>query len=71
MFDWIPNNCGFPTAELFNCIFDGNLSSPIAKNGKKRFSYFIDIFDLADRKQKRAVLLQLIGEKGMNNMHIE
>ena len=47
---------GFHATELFNCISDGNISSSCKKQGK-RFSYYIDIFEVA-------VLLKLICEKG-------
>ena len=50
--------CGFRATELINCISDRNLSSD-CKNG----GYYIDILEVTDRKQKRTVLFQLIGEK--------
>ena len=54
--------CGFPATYLFSCISDRKLSSDCKICGKV-FCYYIDILEMNDRKQKRAALLQLIGEK--------
>ena len=53
--------CGFLATKLFRCISDTNLSSNCKK--EKRFSCYIDILGMTDRKQKQAVLLQLISGK--------
>ena len=59
MFDWVLNT---PVDFLLQNYFIVSLIEiflPIAKNGR----YYNDILEVTDRKQKREVLLQLIGEK--------
>ena len=48
-----------PTVEAFSCNTDGNLASEWKK--WKRFQYCVAAAGLSDNKQKRAVLLNLIG----------
>ena len=52
--------------EAFSCITDGNLASEWEK-WKKRFQYYVAAAGLSDNKQKRAVLLHLIGPAGQEN----
>ena len=52
-----------PAVEAFNCNTDGNLASEWEK-WKKRFQYYVAAAGLSDNKQKRAVLLHLIGPAG-------
>ena len=52
-----------PAAEALNCNTDGNLASEWEK-WKKRFHYYVDAAGLSDNKQKRGVLLHLIGPAG-------
>ena len=49
-----------PAVEAFNCYTDGSQASEWEK-WKKRFQYYIAAAELSDKKQKRAVLLHLIG----------
>ena len=55
-----------PVVEAFNCNTDGNLASEWEK-WKKRFQYYVAAAGLSDNKQKRAVLLHLIGPAGQEN----
>ena len=54
-----------PTVEAFNCNTDGNLNSEWEK--WKRFQYYVAAAGLSDNKQKRAILLHLIGPAGQEN----
>ena len=59
MFDWVLNTPVDFLLQSYLIVSLIEIFLPIAKNE----SYYIDIFEVIDRKQKRAVLLQLIGEK--------
>ena len=52
-----------PAVETFNCNTDDNLTSDWEK-WKKRFQYYVAAAGLSDNKQKREVLLHLIGPAG-------
>ena len=57
------NILDIPAVEAFNCNTDGNLVSEWEKC-KKRFQYHVAASGLSDNKEKRAVLLHLIGPLG-------
>ena len=52
-----------PAVEAFSCNNDGNLASEWGK-WKKRFQYYAAASGVNDNKQKRAVLLDLVGPAG-------
>ena len=63
MLDWVLN---IPADFLLQNYFIVSLIEiflPTAKNRKKKFSCYIDILGMTDKKQKQAVLLQFISEK--------
>ena len=59
MLDWVLNTPVDFLLQNYLIISLTEIFLQIAQNG----SYYIDILEVTDRKQKLAVLLQLIGEK--------